>query len=33
MMKNNLEKLKTGRLDMVTEVVKNLNEREKRKKS
>lgn len=30
--KDNLEKLKTGKLDMVTEVVKNLNEREKRKK-
>lgn len=30
--KDNLEKLKTGKLDMVIEVVKNLNEREKRKK-
>ena len=30
--KDNLEKLKTGKLDMVTEVVKNLDEREKRKK-
>ena len=31
--KDNLEKLKTGKLDMVTEVVKNLNEREKKKKT
>lgn len=30
--KDNLEKMKTGKLDMVTEVVKNLNEREKRKR-
>ncbi len=30
--KDNLEKLKTGKLDMVIEVVKNLNERERRKK-
>ena len=30
--KDNLQKLKTGKLDMATEVIKNLNEREKIKK-
>ena len=31
--KDNLQKLKTGKLDMATEVIKNLNEREKIKKT